>query len=583
MRRLLSLTILALFAHSFAAEITILPIDRAQMLAGASFDFRVEVADYAGSAEEIEVLVNGIPAADFFGAELVADTEGGAQNLMIRDVHIARPGSYTVSVRVQDDGGVSRAAVTYQVIEVETLANPARNVILFISDGMTLNQLAAARVISQGQQQGRFNSLLAIEQADAFALVTTSGMDSIITDSANSAAAYNTGHKSVVNALGAYPANLDNPNEHPRVELLGEIVRRTTGMSIGVVTNTHITDATPASVYAHTRRRSEHQFIADTFLDGLVRPEVFLGGGSRWFLPASVPGSLRGDERDLITEAEALGYEFVTTAAELAAATAPDGRLLGFFHLNDFNSYLDREYFQNPEVLGDFDDQPLLWDQVQAAIDVLSRNPEGFLLIVESGNNDKFLHPLDWHRATWDVLELDRTVALAREWAIANGDDTLIIVTADHGHGFSTYGTYDATQGAGVRDAVRVYEQAGFPTYGDRLDRNGLPVPDTDVILAVGIANHPDYCETYVVTERHLAPASNSEAGYVAADGRCELGGTLMQGNLPLPASTGVHTLDDVPLYASGPGSDYFFGVTDNTEVFFAIARALQLDATLGR
>lgn len=229
------------------------------------------------------------------------------------------------------------------------------------------------------------------------------------------------------------------------------------------------------------------------------------------------------------------GSHFVGTATVLRAATAPDDKLLGFFHLSDMRCYFDREYFQNEAMLGGFNDQPLLWDMGMKAIEVLSRNEEGFLLIVESGMNDKFLHPLDWHRATWDVLEMDRAIEVAQAWAATNGNETLILTTADHGHGFSThgtYGTYDATQGVGMRDAVGVYQLAGFPTYGDRLDRNGLPVPDTDRILAVGNNNHPDYCELF------MAPAVRQEDGnHVPNPVRCEMGGTLMQGNLPLAAS----------------------------------------------
>ena len=103
----------------------------------------------------------------------------------------------------------------------------------------------------------------------------------------------------------------------------------------------------------------------------------------------------------------------------------------------------------------------------RAALDVLSRNEEGFVLVVEAANVDKMSHPLDWERAVIDTIEFDHAVGVAREFA-ENNPDTLIIVTGDHTHGVSIIGTIDdEKEGDEMREKVGTYAAAGFPNYED--------------------------------------------------------------------------------------------------------------------
>ena len=161
---------------------------------------------------------------------------------------------------------------------------------------------------------------------------------------------------------------------------------------------------------------------------------------------------------------------------------------------------LDRKFLKGGTV-GKFPDQPDLTEQVTAALDVLSRNPEGFFLMVESGMIDKYTHVLDMERAVYDTIMLDNAVRLARDWARTRGDDTLILVLADHNHPVSLIGTIedDMTKAPdrALRERVRVYEQAGFPNY-PAPDAHGYP-PRVDVSrrLAMFSASAPDYYETF--------------------------------------------------------------------------------------
>src|SRR5262249_58100419 len=102
-------------------------------------------------------------------------------------------------------------------------------------------------------------------------------------------------------------------------------------------------------------------------------------------------------------------------------------------------------------TVAQFPDQPDLTDMTRAAIDVLSRNPDGFVLMVEAGLIDKFSHRLDWERSVWDTIMLSDAVQVAREFA-ARRHDTLILVTADHAHRLAIRGSVGDTPARPPRD-----------------------------------------------------------------------------------------------------------------------------------
>jgi alkaline phosphatase len=286
----------------------------------------------------------------------------------------------------------------------------------------------------------------------------------------------------------------------------------------------------------------------------------------------------------MFDEYEAAGYTVVTTAAELETAMGegtPE-RLLGMFHSGDMNVWLDRNVFT--DNLGDFTDQPGLVDMTVTALDVLAQNENGFYLMVESGSVDKQLHPLDQERALSELIEFDNAIAAAIEWAAENAPETLIVVTADHGHGYEVFGTVDtevfnaAEDDAGRRAGIRVYADAGFPGYEDA---DGDTYPDTwdvPIVFAGQVNNHPDYTEDFQVSPVPRVPAVADADGNYMDNPDDDPNGIVMTGNLPLDSSTGVHTLQDVPVFAAGPGADFFGKVMDNTEIFFGMAYALGLD-----
>lgn len=573
--------IVLLWATSVSAQ-TIYPIDRAEILAGAQFDFKVELPGPADPAK-LKVTVNGADYANAFGRSgTFIDREDGKEQsaLVLRDVTLTTPGSVAVDV----SEGTRQRSVTWTVYD--TGPRKAKNVILFIGDGMSPAHRVAARILSKGISEGKSRGKLAIDDMPHMALVATAGSDSIITDSANSASAYATGHKSAVNALGVYADRTASPFDDPRVETITSLARRRLGMAIGIVTNTEIEDATPAAMLAHTRRRAAYDEIVEQFF--AAKPDVLMGGGSANFLPKSAAGSKRKDETDYIAKFRDACYQVATTASELGALAAkPEtGRLLGLFATGNMDGALDRKFLKGGGVRK-FPEQPDLTEQVQAALKLLSRNEAGFFLMVESGMIDKYAHLLDMERAVYDTIMLDNAVRRTREWAHARGDDTLILVVADHNHPNSLVGTVIDDMGTApnvpLRECVGVYEQAGFPNY-PAADAEGYPARvDVSRRLAIFSASLPDHYETFrpkLDNPNEPTVKGGEDGTFKANDKYKDVPGVVLRpGNLPAMIGASVHSGEDVILTAAGPGSDGVRGSMDNTEVFRLMVDALGLAA----
>ncbi|MCB1404280.1 MAG: alkaline phosphatase, partial [Rhodobacteraceae bacterium] len=435
------------------------------------------------------------------------------------------------------------------------------------------------RILSKGNTEGKADGRLAIDDLQYMAFIGTSSQDSIHNDSANTMAAYMTGHKSVVNALGVYGSRAASNFDHPKVETLGEAIRRATGKSIGIVTNTEVQDATPAAVVSHTRSRNDKPEITEMHF--AVAPDVLMGGGSAYFLPQSTPGSKRVDDKDMIAEFQGAGYTLATSATELQQAVADhtDGKILGLFNTGNLDTTLDIRQLKKGTV-EQFPDQPLVADMTRAALDVLSKDPDGFFLMVEDGHTDKATHALDWERAVYDMIALDQAIAVAREFQEAN-PDTLIIFVGDHTHGLSITGTVDDDKpGDEMREKVGTYGDAGFTNYTDE-DGDGYPDRmDVSKRLMMYLGNFPDHYETFrPKLDGQFVPAvADADGNYVANEAYKDVPGAVLRtGNIPVSMNAGTHSVDDEVLQASGPGAENFHGYMENSDVYRVIAEALAL------
>lgn len=594
---LLTLSLLVFSAVSVIAQeapaVRILPVNTAEFLPGALFDIRVEVYSEA-LPEDFAVTINGEALTDAEVTAWAADASliGVATSAATwRGYSLPEAGEYVVEVVA----GGETTSVVWNVREVSN--EGARNVILFMADGGSVATNSATRLISRGMVEGSFNDHLVFESWEELGLVTTSGLDSIITDSANSASAYNTGHKSAVNATGVYPDTSTDPFDDPIVETLASIFKRVRGGSVGIVTTAEYVDATPAAVWAHSRQRngatrSDYalQLLGQGAIEGLpnLQPEVIFGGGGAYLLPQSIDGSARRDETDVLSIYEEAGYVVVENSAQLAEALAENpSHIAGFFHPSNLDTWLDRNVFT--DNLGIYTDQPALTDLTIAALEVLSQNENGFYLMVEGASVDKQLHPMDFDRGIAEMIELDRAIAATVEWLEANGqlEDTLLVIVPDHGHSFDVYGTVDvdafnaAEDIIGKQNAIRTYQQAGFPDYVDE-DGDGFPDRwDIKFPLAWGKVDNPPFTEDYQVSSTPRVPSIVVD-GISQDNPEDDPNGIPLGGNLPNGSNSSVHTLQDVPVWSQGPGSRALGGMLDNTDVFFAMANALGLDPREG-
>jgi alkaline phosphatase len=569
-----ALTLAAAGWASPSAAQTIYPLTRAEILAGSKFDLKVEVPGEIAAAD-IKVTINGRDAAAVLAkpATVKANEDGlGHTAYWIKDAAIGQTGRYEVKAITGD----KTSTVTWEVFG--TPRRRAKNVILFIGDGMAVAHRTAARILSKGLVQGRYGGELAIDDMPHMALVSTSGTDSVVTDSANSMSAYTTGHKSCNNALGVYCAKNKSVLDHPKVETIAEVVRRRHKMAVGIVTNTEVQDATPAGIVAHDRDRRDYDNITRMLFD--ARPDVLMGGGRAYFLPKAAEGSKRKEETDYLAKFKEAGYTYVSNNTEMmAAAKDPKTKqLLGLFHMSNMDGALDRRILKKGTVPRN-PDQPDLADQTKVALDLLSKNPNGFVLMVESGMLDKYTHMLDWERATYDTILLDNAVKVAKAFA-AKRNDTLIIVVPDHAHPVSIIGSYnDDRPGDSLRDKLGVYGDSVFPNYPPA-NADGYPENiNVTKRLAFAFGAYPDHCTVGKPSlDGPMHPTeAKGEKTFVANEKNCVPNSERRTGNLPFSMALGVHAADDVILTAMGPGSEQFRGRIDNTRVFRVMATALGL------
>ena len=574
LRYLLTLMASAFALNSFAQ--TIYPIDRATMMVDGKFDFKVEF-DEIVKPEQVKITINGKDFTKVLGSnniEFVEKEDGEPVSaIWLRNVSIQEPGKYQVTA--QANGKSSK--VKWTVYRTPDIAK-AKNIIFFLGDGLSVAHRTGARILSKGVTEGKANSLLAMDTLPVTGFIGTSSTDAITADSANTMSTYMTGHKSAINALGVYVSRSKDNLNHPKQETLGELIKRKTNKSLGIVSDAELEDATPAAVVSHTRRRADKDKIAGMLYE--VKPDVLLGGGSAYFLPKSVPGSKRKDDINYIEKFKADGYQLVTTNTELTNIAKDTKQLLGLFHTGNMDTVLDRRFLKT-EATKKFPDQPDLTTMTQTALDVLSQNPDGFFLMVESALIDKSSHPLDWERALMSTIMFDKSIEIAKKFAEKH-PDTLIIVTGDHTHGLSLIGTVDDNKpGDDMREKVGVYAAAGYPNYEDK-NQDGYPDRlDVSKRLAAFFNNYPDYYETFrPKLDGLFVPAIKNEKGeYVANEAYKSVPGAVLRtGILPKSESNGVHAIDDIVIQAQGPGSEAIKGYMENSDIFKVIVDSFAIN-----
>lgn len=299
--------------------------------------------------------------------------------------------------------------VTDASVPLIDAALPARRrvVILMIGDGMGRAQLDAASLYATGATGGLY--MQGLPHRGQVRTASLSG----ITDSAAAATTMATGVKTLNGRIG-----MDAQGQP--VETLVERARRA-GLRTGIVTTTSLPHATPGSFSAHRPSRHDYVDIAgDQAL--VVQPDVMLGGGLRYFLPAG-PDSDR-DDAGLIEPLHAAGYDVVYTAAELAALEPSPGRkLFGGFAGDHLTYALERA----PDST-----EPTLAEMSLAAIRQLDATGTGFFLMIEGGRIDHAGHGNDLANNVGETLAFDEAIAAVHAWQQTSDADVTLVITADH-------------------------------------------------------------------------------------------------------------------------------------------------------
>ena len=443
----------------------------------------------------------------------------------------------------------------------------AKNVIFFLGDGMGVNTLTAARIFAAGE-----DGELAIDRLPESAFVKTFSNDAQVTDSAASMAAYMTGVKqnngviSMAFGTRSIAAGKDaNGNSlvsrctggdggAAAVTLL-ELARRR-GMAVGVVTNTSVTDATPAATYAHVCHRKLETDIAASLVPGGAGYnralgerglDVLFGGGAQNFTPFA-KGGKRADNRDLLAELSGKGVRVVNDTAQFDALTAGQP-VVGLFAPNHMDF----------DVTRDATRQPALPAMTAKAIELLAPNKNGFFLMVEGGLIDHALHATLGKRALQETVTYNAALqaALERMEALDPGlKNTLIVATADHDHTLILNG-YAARTGKttptnpGVLGLVRNAD--GTPS----LDGKGQPY----TIIGFGTGEQRHMGDRTA----HLDDATVTRDDY------------HQEAVVRTRSGAETHGGSDVYLGATGANAELFRGTIDNTRVFYLIKTAAGL------
>jgi alkaline phosphatase len=460
------------------------------------------------------------------------------------------------------------AALLSAISQTAFAAGEAKNVIFFLGDGMGPTTVTAARIYKY-KEEGELN-MEKLDGKTRTARVKTYSNDAQTTDSAPSMSAYMTGVKmnnevlsmsadtKAIKPTGA-DSNCPATGNGVAVDTILELAKAK-GKSVGAVTTTRVTHATPAATFSHIcHRDAENNIAAQAVFGGLgynsklgTGLDVLLGGGRDNFLPAVATLNGKGkrtDGRDLIAEMKTNGYSFANTGTSLAAI---DGKattkLFGLFNASHMEYELDR-------VKKNID-EPSLTAMTLKAIDVLGQNSQGFFLMVEGGRIDHALHGTNAKRVMEDAIAFDDAIKAAldemkkRDPELKN---TLIVVTADHDHTmtFNGYGK----RGSDVLGTVKNYKDGK-----ELLDVNGKNY--TTLVFGNG-PNRPAVRTTLV--------EGNADSTQVLHDDY------LQESAVKVGLGAETHGGGDVMLFATGAGtaSKTFKGTIDNTKVFSLINTAL--------
>ncbi|NXA63502.1 PPBN protein, partial [Mohoua ochrocephala] len=444
-------------------------------------------------------------------------------------------------------------------LALQPAAQRAKNIILFMGDGMGLSTMSAARIY-KGQLSGGSGeeSVLAMETFPHMALAKTYTIDRQVPDSAGTGTAYLCGVKANAKTLGLSGAAVYGKCRTTFGNEVDSVLHRArlAGKSVGIVTTTRVQHASPGAAYAHSASRgwyADANMPKEALRDGckdiayqLVHNtdiNVILGGGRMYMTPKRTPdpeypedpdqNGTRKDGRDLIAEwlSAKQGARYVWDKKGLDAVEEDSvSHLMGLFEPKDMRYELNRNTSTDPSIV----------EMTEKAVRILRRNPNGFFLFVED-EIDHGHHSGRAKQALMEAVMLDRAVARAGE--LTSPADTLTVVTADHSHVFTFGGS----------------TPRGNSIFGLAPKK----AKDKRAYTSILYGNGPGYS---------IRDGARPAASLPAAEDK----DYRQQAAVPLETET--HSGEDVVVLAQGPMAHLFHGVQEQHYIAHAMAYAACLE-----
>ncbi|XP_038232857.1 alkaline phosphatase, tissue-nonspecific isozyme [Dermochelys coriacea] len=439
--------------------------------------------------------------------------------------------------------------------------NVAKNIILFLGDGMGVSTVTAARILKgQLQNMKGEESLLEMDKFPYVALSKTYNTNAQVPDSAGTATAYLCGVKANEGTVGVSAAVTRAQCNTTAGNEVTSILKwaKGAGKSVGIVTTTRVNHATPSAAYAHSANRdwySDNEMppeaiqqgckdITQQLFDNIPDIEVIMGGGRKYMFPKNTSDveyrdddkyrGTRLDGKNLIDvwrdkKPKDKNAQYVWNRSDLLSLNLMEvDFLLGLFEPMDMMYELDRNVQTDPS----------LTEMVQVAIKILQRNPRGFFLLVEGGRIDHGHHEGKAKHALYETVEMD--TAIGQAGGMTSLEDTLTVVTADHSHVFTFGG----------------YTPRGNPIFGLAPMHSDVDkMPFTSILYG----NGPGY--KIVAGEReNVSAVDYAHASYQA------------QSAVPLRQET--HGGEDVAIFAKGPMAHLLHGVHEQNYIPHVMAYA---------
>lgn len=443
-------------------------------------------------------------------------------------------------------GSMHCTALANEGVSAQT--DSVKNVILLIPDGQSVGGTTLARWYNGGKP-------LAVDEM-ACGLVRTYSSDAAIADSAPSGTAMATGFKSHTGFVGVLPDVNSMPGMNPLAKgderkPIASVLEaaQLAGKSTGIIATSEIMHATPADFTAHDPSRKNYDNLSEQQVYQDI--DVVLGSGEKYFTK-----EVRGDGEDLVSEIKNLGYDYVTSIEEMNSSDSE--KIWGMFAPVDMAYDFDRDPSKEPSLA----------EMTSKAISTLSKNENGFFLLVEGSKVDWAAHANDPIGVISDTLAFDDAVKVALDFAKKDGNTVVISVT-DHGNGGITIGN-TATDSN--------YDKLHIDEYIEPLKKATLTGEGVEKLLNDDRSNIVEVMSKYYgvddLTEEEIKAIKDTEAGSLNYTV-----GPIISKRANIGWTTTGHTGEDVPLYIYAPSNcEKLSGVVENTDIAKYMSRVMGID-----